>query len=410
MGTWLLPLGDLTPDQTRAVEMKPDQNRVVFGLAGSGKTQVLIHRANYLIRTYHVSPAKCRVFVFTNVIKQYIKSGTEFLGLPDEMVSTFDHWCRLLFEKEISKKLPWAGKNIDFEKIRLSVLARLQAHPALRKTLDFVLVDEGQDLSPQAFEIISLAARHVTVFADRMQQIFAEGAGEDQILARMGIKKENGTLLGAYRNSPYVARLAAYFITDTVRREQYLSQIGTQQRTKERPLCFIARNHDGEMDRMAAIIRQRQLMNERIGIIVPARKQVYGFAEAMKERGLDVEKAVAPAQPEMPVHYNFDNMIPKIATYHSAKGLTFDSVLLPKLTGNAFAWIKDSALRQRMLFVGIARATQWVYLSTTKGMELDEFSLLEEAAAKKHLTLQDGKTAPPESVRDRPGNDYDAPF
>ena len=410
MTTWLLPLGDLTQDQTRVVEMKPDQNRVVFGVAGSGKTQILIHRAAYLAQTHKVSPEKYRVFVFTNVIKQYIKSGIQFLGLPDETVSTFDHWCRLIYEKEISKRLPWAGRTIDFEKIRLSVLDRLKTRPALQKTLDFVLVDEGQDLSPEAFDIISLAARHVTVFADRMQQIFEEGAGEEQILARMGLRKENATLLGAYRNSPYVAHLAAYFITDEVRRKQYLSQIGTRQLTKERPLCFIARNHDEEMDRMAEVIRQRQLMNERVGIVVPKNKQVHGFATAMQERGIDIEKAVPPNRPGMSADFDFGNMLPKIATYHSAKGLTFDSVLLPKITSSAFDHINDSALRQRMLFVGVARATQWVYLSTTKGMELKEFSLLEDAAAMNHLTIQDGKTSPVKPKGKQEVNDYDTPF
>ena len=410
MGTWLLPPSDLTQDQTRAVEMKPDQNRVVFGVAGSGKTQVLIHRAGYLARTYKVSPEKYRVFVFTNVIKQYIKSGIQFLGLPDETVSTLDHWCRLIYEREISRRLPWAGRTIDFKKMRLSVLALLKARPALQKTLDFVLVDEGQDLSPEAFEIISLAARHVTVFADRMQQIFEEGAGEEQILARMGIRKENATLLGAYRNSPYVAQLAAYFITDEVRRRQYLSQIGAQQLTKERPLCFIARNHDEEMDRMAEVIRQRQMMNERVGVVVPKNKQVHGFASALQERGIDIEKAVPPKKPGMTMDFDFDNSLPKIATYHSAKGLTFDSVLLPKITSNAFDNIHDSGLRQRMLFVGIARATQWVYLSTTKGMELKEFSLLENAAAKNHLTIQDGKTSPIKPKDVHQGDDFDAPF
>ncbi|MBU2228546.1 MAG: UvrD-helicase domain-containing protein [Proteobacteria bacterium] len=410
MGTWLLPPRDLTPDQTRAVEMKPDQNRVVFGIAGSGKTQVLIHRACYLAKTYKVPSEKYRVFVFTNVIKQYIKSGIQFLGLPDETVSTFDHWCRLNYEKEISKSLPWAGKTIDFEKIRLSVLDRLKTRPALQKNLDFILVDEGQDLSPQAFEIIALAARHVTVFADRMQQIFEDGAGEEQILARMGIRKENATLLGAYRNSPYVAQLAAYFIPDAVRRGQYLSQIGTQQLTKERPLCFIARNHDEEMDRMAEVIRQRQLRNERVGIIVPKNKQVHGFATAMQERGIDIEKAVPPKRPGMPADFDFGNNLPKIATYHSAKGLTFDSVLLPKITASAFDNINDSGLRQRMLFVGVARATQWVYLSTTKGMELDEFSLLKDAATKNHLTIQDGIASPVKTKMAQPDDDYDAPF
>ena len=40
-------------------------------------------------------------------------------------------------------------------------------------------------------------------------------------------------------------------------------------------------------------------------------------------------------------------------------------------------------------------------------MEVDEF---EEAASKKHVTIQEGKTAPAESVRDTPEKDYDTPF
>ena len=52
----------------------------------------------------------------------------------------------------------------------------------------------------------------------------------------LGRKKRNATLLGAYRNSPYVAQLASYFIADENLRSQYLSQINTHQQTKERPL------------------------------------------------------------------------------------------------------------------------------------------------------------------------------
>jgi superfamily I DNA/RNA helicase len=411
MGSWLLPPGDLTPDQVRVVEMKPDQNRVVFGVAGSGKTQVLVHRAGHLARSYHVTPERYRVFVFTNVIKEYIKSGIQFLGLPDETVSTFDHWCRLVYEREVSKKLPWKGKTINFDEIRRSVLDRLKTRPALQKSLDFILVDEGQDLSPQAFEIISLAARHVTVFADRMQQIFQEGAGEEQILARIGLSKEYATLLGAYRNSPYVAQLASYFIADETRRKQYLSQLGMPQMTKERPLCFVATDHGNEMDRLAEVIRQRQLLNERVGIIVPKNRQVHGFAAAMQERGINIERAVAPKKPGMAAEFDFGNNLPKIATYHSAKGLTFDSVLLPKITASAFNNISDDGLRQRMLFVGIARATQWVYLSTIKEQELKEFSLLKDAAVKNHLTIQDGKASPVRSqATQKDDDDYDAPF
>lgn len=47
MSAWLLPLEDLTPEQVRAVELKPSEHRLIFGGPGSGKTQVLLHRARH---------------------------------------------------------------------------------------------------------------------------------------------------------------------------------------------------------------------------------------------------------------------------------------------------------------------------------------------------------------------------
>ncbi|MFO8239469.1 MAG: UvrD-helicase domain-containing protein [Dissulfuribacterales bacterium] len=413
MNTWLLPLGDLTPEQSRIVEMSPDQNRVIFGAAGSGKTQILIHRADYLAKTYSVPPERFRVFVFTNVIKEYIKSGTKFLELPEETVSTFDHWCHLLYQAHISRNPPWIrgsnGRNrIDFGKIRLSILELLREKAALRKILDFALVDEGQDLSPESFEILSLAARHVTVFADSMQQIFADGASEQYILKMVGINKRNATLLAAYRNSPYVAQLASYFIADENLRSQYLLQINTHQQTKERPLCFVARNFKDEIDRLAEIIRQRQLMNERVGVIVPTNQQLFGYSKGLQERGIEIEKTVPPRRPGSPVDFEFGNMIPKIATYHSAKGLTFDSVLLPRLINNSFQWINDDDLRRRLIFVGIARGTQWVYLSTETGKEIADMNILRTAEKNHHLTIQEGRTLPTQVQTQFTDDDFDA--
>jgi hypothetical protein len=67
--------------------------------------------------------------------------------------------------------------------------------------------------------------------------------------------------------------------------------------------------------------------------------------------------------------------------------LTFDSVLLPRLTESSFSWIGDST-RMRLFFVGIARATQWVYLSTVKGKEFSEIKIIRDAETNGHLTLQ----------------------
>ena len=82
MSIWLLPRLELTPEQLRVVEMPPHEHKVILGPPGSGKTQVLIHRADYLSGAYNLQPDQYRLCVFTNVVKEYIKSGIQFLGLP----------------------------------------------------------------------------------------------------------------------------------------------------------------------------------------------------------------------------------------------------------------------------------------------------------------------------------------
>lgn len=415
MSIWLLPRSDLTPEQLRVVEMTPYEHRVVLGMPGSGKTQALVHRAAYLADNYKVCPDSYRVFVFTNVVKEYIKSGLIFLNLPDETVCTFDHWCRLLYEEYISPTLPrrrgsrgidygsrslyeedksnrfsrerdWSGT--DFKAIRASVLKLLKCNRKLQKSLEFVLVDEGQDLTPQVYEILMLASNHITVFVDPQQKIFEEGADESYILKKLKLKKRSVFLLGAYRNAPYVAHLASHFIGDKELREQYLAQVCTEQKVREQPLCFIAPSFKKEMDRLAEIIKQRQVMNERVGIIVPTNRQLHGLAKGLKERGVIVEKAIRQdSRQAVEVPCDFGNSVPKIATYHMAKGLTFDSVLLPRLAEPSFYWTKGVA-RQKIIFVGIARATQWVYLSMVEGNEFSEIDILREAEAEGHLSIQ----------------------
>lgn len=74
--------------------------------------------------------------------------------------------------------------------------------------------------------------------------------------------------------------------------------------------------------------------------------------------------------------------------YHSAKGLTFDPVIMPRLQPTAFGGIRQISL-ERILFVGISRATKWVYLSSRQGDQLPVLQRLSEELAGQHLTIQE---------------------
>jgi superfamily I DNA/RNA helicase len=123
---------------------------------------------------------------------------------------------------------------------------------------------------------------------------------------------------------------------------------------------------------------------------------------------VEVEMAV-PAPPQErasgKTFIAFDNMVPKVVSFHSAKGLTFDSVLLPCLSKEAFGLFEEG-IRTRMLFVGIARAMRWAYLSTVQNRETPELARLHEAETKGHLEVQKGGEAKARPQRPKEEEEY----
>ncbi len=381
---WLLPYSDLTPDQQMAVELPIDTHKVIIGPPGSGKTQILIHRAAHIVNNFNLKEDEYKIFVFTNVVKNYIKSGINFLNLPETVVSTFDHWCRIFYEKNIGPLFVVHDKSF-FKRVRKKVLDFLKLNPSFQRRLSFVMVDEGQDLSPECYEIMLLIAKHITVFVDPKQKIFEGGASEEFIRNKLNLKSYSFYFLNGYRNSPNVAKLASYFIEDEKEREKYLNQVYAIDKIREIPLLYISSDFEDEMENLAKIIRQRLILNERIGIIVPTKKILKEIYENLKKRKIPVEKALATHLSHNTCDFN--NSSPKISTFHSAKGLTFDAVLIPSLTEKAISWI-DERVRKNIFFVGISRAVKWVYISTLEEEEPEEFNLLKEAEKNGDLVIK----------------------
>lgn len=103
------------------------------------------------------------------------------------------------------------------------------------------------------------------------------------------------------------------------------------------------------------MVSERQIVDRSIAILFPTNRLVEGFAKALMSEGIPVETRKSGL--------DFRSTLPKLLTIHSAKGLTFDTVLLPRLVDGKFPkefepWV------ERLLYVAITRATKWVYFST----------------------------------------------
>lgn len=382
--SWLVHRSELTDAQSRAVESSRSQHRLVLGSPGSGKTIVLLHRARHLIDEHQIAAERCRFFVFTNSLKAYIRAAVRDLELPDDCVMTFDAWCSEFYRKRINKRLPWndSSRQRDWEAIRRAVWEQTRQLSDSDRFYDVVLVDEGQDLDRRDFETIAAVAQHVTVFMDPKQKLYERDADELGVAKVLGLRRRNLVLLDAYRCSPYIVRVGASFIRDAVERRQFIEQ-NPPVETGERqvPLLYLSSSVEDDRTHLIEVVRTRIDRNERIAILLPTTRHVYGYARALQEAGLEVEIKQAKGRKKNDISaIDFSTPVPKLMAYPSSKGLTFDTVLMPRLDQKLIKKI-DPNLLERWLFVGVTRATRWIYVSSTDGDNtpfLDRFRILEE--------------------------------
>ncbi len=376
--SWLAPAGALSPAQLRVLDQGLTRHLVVEGFAGSGKTALLLHRAATLRDCRKIGPKEMRIFTYTNVLKGYLGSSLDLLGLPRSILSTFDAWCLDLHRRHISTRLPRDCGQTDFQRMRDHVERHLVEAGLAGGTLDAALVDEGQDLPPQAFRILARAAKHVLVTLDPSQRIFPGGSTPAQVRAALGLQPADPSLrvdLG-YRCGREVATFAAGFLDDPGERSRFLAQAREARIAGQKPLACFGAGQDGVDARMLGLVRQRLSLGERIGVLLPRTHQVRQLADRFRQAGIPVELALPRLDPGE-AEADFSNNVPKLCTYHSAKGISFDSVFLPLLENESFPRDAGPA-RRRMLFVGITRAAKWLFMGRAMDRVFDEDPWLEE--------------------------------
>ena len=396
MAGWLVPRGDLTPEQLRAVEMPADRHRVLSGGPGSGKTLVLLHRARHLADALFVPDERFLVLVYTNALVAFLRAALADLGLSETVVRTYDDWCAEHWERFVSPRRPVrSGETPDFAAIRRGVHAEVRSRPERRPLYDFVLVDEGQDLDARAFETLAAVSAHVTVAVDPRQQIYDGGALEAEVLTALGIPSRSVALLETYRCSPYVSRLASRFLRGEDERGAFLRQARAGGGEREKPLLYLADSLDDELARLAEVARARLLRGERVAVLLANRRLVRWVARGLEALGVPVEVPHRHGETACPFPpLDFASDLVKVMPFHSGKGLAFDAVLLPFLHADAFLPRGESSLR-RLLFVGVTRATAWVYLSTRAGDPLPLLAELGLLSGAPELVVQSHTTHPP---------------
>jgi superfamily I DNA/RNA helicase len=252
---------------------------------------------------------------------------------------------------------------------------------------NFLLVDEAQSFDRDSLSLLCALARHVTMVVD--DRPFAFDSATINELHKISPKRE---LLGAFRCSPFIINLAAHLINDINTRNSFIQAAKTVQREKETPTLYLAQYEREERERLIEVLRNRLIRGESIAILLPREDQLDAFAERLKDPRIVIKRLKCDVKNDGNANLSdFADESPKLLSYENARGLSFDTVILPNLTTKTFADIPDLEIK-RMLFTGITRATKWVFISALKDQMLPLLRPLVALSAHGLLNIQQAAT------------------
>ncbi|WP_024365323.1 3'-5' exonuclease [Arthrobacter sp. TB 26] len=225
-----------------------------------------------------------------------------------------------------------------------------------------IIIDEGQDLSPEAIRSLTAAGQpggSLTFFGDYHQAIYGQGLS----WRSSGIRLDGRPVerfVDNYRNTAEVARVAIAMARSSYMSSGDVDLVEPVQPTAAGPKAALSRYPDTRAE--AAAIRDLAAelgKDQTVGILVRTRAEVTTVGRDLQYRLLH---ASMQRWDETPGVY--------LGTYHSAKGLEFDTVIMPFLNTvpypdvlRAFAEDEACSREARLLYVSITRARAGLILT-----------------------------------------------
>ena len=199
--TWWVTKDELTDEQSKVIDLPLDGSYLILGPPGSGKTNLLLLRANYLHLAAHTGLV---LIVFTRALQEFLKAGAGLYDFPAQKIVTSTRWMSNLL-REYGQAVPDSEKFLALRLALVDGVKSLIEAKKLSKLYDALLLDEAQDYLPEEIHIFRKLARRLYIVADSKQQIYK---GQDSIELSKGMVDETRILTHHFRNGLKICRLA----------------------------------------------------------------------------------------------------------------------------------------------------------------------------------------------------------
>lgn len=335
---WLIDLAELDEFQIGIRELSINDSYIIKGCAGSGKTILALYRAND-IRIDAIASgqtASFSVVVYTKALRSFIKSAIQDLGIDLRQVIHYEQWD---------------GSPVDY-----------------------IVIDEVQDFSTDKINICKdITRKSMMLYGDSQQRLYDIGMPVEEIAAMLGIPQKE--LNKNYRLPKTIAEFALHLGED--------SELPTKctKTGSEKPRILRFDSWQKELDFIMDEIRTRNYVD--VGILVPfntkdkaPKTNGYRNVESVKEY-LDncsfTHEFKMRSDKHDTIDLDFDSELPKLMSFHSSKGLQFETVFIPFIDYPDSPWFNTTY--KKALYVAATRTFRNLYLTHTNSLN-ELFSII----------------------------------
>ena len=303
---------DLNLEQQMAVE--ETESICLSGAPGTGKTVVNLWRHIY---NYENGNADSLLLTYTKTLEHYLKITAK-------------------------SKNEDAAKNID--------RTYRWTHNKNKRNYNEIIIDEAQDAAIDNYRIINRYADKVSYGADPNQGVFLTKEEIDELLIELKNlfpDNEEYPLYKNFRNSKEIL-----LFTKSIFPSMSIPQntIDDAEETGIKPIVQMVGWDDEEIfEKIIEVINAYSSDTHNIGILVPSVKQVNYYYELLKNN-----TNCSKYENEMQDFNNLTNI--HITTFKSAKGIEFDTVIIPKF--DSYKWFIENTDRIKVndYYVALTRA------------------------------------------------------
>lgn len=341
--SWWKDEDDLVPEQANLLDIDVDRNILIKGPPGSGKTNLLLLRANQL---YLGDYPNLHVVVFGSLLKQFIQLGGKQYDFPPEKIVT---QAKLFNDILRAEGEGVDDDGLDHDTARTARANRLQTLVDTGRVgvlFEALLLDEAQDYTPQEIKLMSKLTDVFVATADARQKIYDVLDCSDELAA---CTDEIYRLTFHFRNGMAICRVADGIMKDV---SGYVPlRMHMNYKESDYPSTFMPKRGltlDEQAAAMAAQIKDQRFAypDDLIGVLCPRNEELDALQVGLVHAGFGDLITRANSK-------DFDPTKPIwLSTLTAAKGLEFRALHIAGLDYLS----RTGGVQKRLIYTGITRA------------------------------------------------------